>query len=123
MELACDLDQLLTLVGREGGHVDQADDVLAAGGGVADHRTAVGVPDGEDGTGDLVEHAGDVRAVGGDAAQRVGGGDHLDSVGLEALDDAVPAGAVGEGAVDEHDGERSSGCWLGHGDTSWVIRM
>ena len=51
----------------------------------------------------------------GDAAQRVGGGDHRDSVRLEALDDAGPAGAVGEGAVHEHDGQRrwwlSSGTW------------
>jgi NAD(P)-dependent dehydrogenase (short-subunit alcohol dehydrogenase family) len=36
----------------------------------------------------------------------------MDSGGLQALDDAVPARSVGEGAVDESDGERGvlGGC-------------
>jgi hypothetical protein len=47
-----------------------------------------------------------------DAAQRNRGSRHLDSGGLQALDDAVPARSVGEGAVDENDGERGilGGC-------------
>ena len=106
LEVAGDVAQLLAFVGREGGHEDEADDVRRAGGGVADHGAAVGVPDREHWTGDLVEHAGDVGAVDGDAAQRVGGGHHLDAVRLQPLDDAGPARAVGEGAVHEHDGQR-----------------
>ena len=50
----------------------------------------------------------DGRDVGGverDAAQRIGGGDDLDAARLQPLDHAVPAGAVGEGAVHEHDGD------------------
>ena len=38
-----------------------------------------------------------------------GGRGHLDAGRLEALDDAVPARRVGEGAVDEDDGERGVG--------------
>ena len=64
------------------------------------------MPDCEDGTGDLVEHAGYVRAVDGDTAQRVGGRHDRDSLGVKALDDARPARAVGEGAVYEHDCQR-----------------
>ena len=50
-----------------------------------------------------------------DAAQRNRGRRHLDSGGLQALDDAVPARSVGKGAMDQNDGERGvlGGC-LGH---------
>jgi hypothetical protein len=70
------------------------------------------VADGQDRPRDLVDEAGDIGRVVGDAAQRVRGRGHLDPGRLEALDDAVPAGGVGEGAVDEHHGERAmvGGC-------------
>ena len=56
------------------------------------------------------------------AAQGIRCRSHLDTGRLEALDDAVPARRVGEGAVDEHDGERGmiGGC-LGH-DSSFARR-
>jgi hypothetical protein len=44
--------------------------------------------DRKDGTRDVVEHAGDVRAVDGDAAQGIGGRNDRDSLGLKTLDDA-----------------------------------
>jgi hypothetical protein len=69
-------------------------------------RAAVGVADGEDRPGDLLDEAGDVSGVVGDAAQRVRRRGHLDPGRPEALDDAIPARRVGEGTVDENDGER-----------------
>ena len=53
-----------------------------------------------------IEEAGDVGGVDRDAAQRIRGSRHPEPGGLEALDDAVPARRVGEGAVDEDDGDR-----------------
>ena len=106
------LAQALALVGRERGDEHESDDVAEPGRRVGDHRAGVGVADGQDRPGDLLEEAGDVVSIVGDAAQRVRRRGHLDAGRLEALDDAVPAGGVGEGAVDEHDGERAmvGGC-------------
>ena len=100
-------DRLSTLspcVGREGGDVDQRLDVRVAGRGVGDHDAAVGVADEHDRAADRRQEAPEVGRVGGDAAQRVGGRDDLVAAVLELVDDAVPAGGVGEGAVDEDDG-------------------
>src|SRR5256885_2867823 len=57
---------------------------------VRDHRTPIGVRDGKDWSGDLVDQSGDVRAVALQTAQRVSGGDHLDALCLQALDHTVP---------------------------------
>jgi hypothetical protein len=38
-----------------------------------------------------------------DPAQRIRRRDHFDPIGLEALDDPVPARRIREGAVDEND--------------------
>ena len=91
-------------IGRVGGDVDERLDVRVAGRGVGDHDAAVGVADEHDRAADLAQDALDVGRVGGDAAQRVGRADDLVALVLEALLDAVPAGGVGEGAVDEDDG-------------------
>src|ERR1700704_4952032 len=99
------LEQHLTLVRREGSDEDQADNVALAGGRVRDHRTPIGVPDRKDRTRDLVDESGDVRAVALQTAQRVGSGDHLDALGLQALDHTGPTRTFCEGAVHEQDGE------------------
>ena len=89
--------------GAKAADVDQADDVVGVGGGVGDHRTAVGVADGEDRAWDLLEQAGDVGGVDGDAAQRIGGGRNLYPFCLQPLDHAVPARTIGKSAVHEDD--------------------
>jgi hypothetical protein len=121
--IALDLEQGLAHLRGEGGDVDQPDDVIGVGGGVGDHGAAVGVADGNDRAGDLRNRAGDIRRVVGDTAQRVGGGDDRDAGGEEALDDAVPTGGVGEGAVDEDDGRGGAGGGggVGHGVPSCLV--
>ena len=52
---------------------------------------------------DRLQDAAQVLRVGGEAAQRVGRGDASCSRGAAAPDLVVPAGGVGEGAVDEDD--------------------
>jgi hypothetical protein len=103
---ARDLAESLAFLWREGGDEDEADDVLRAGGGVRDNRAAVGVADGEDRPRDLLEKRRDVGRVMSDAAERVRGRRYLHVRGQEALDHAVPARSVREGAVDEDDRER-----------------
>ena len=82
--------------------------------------------DGEHRAGDLIDEAGGVGGVVGDAAQRIGGGDDRDPLSLQALDDAAPARAVGERAMDEHDGEGAAAVAAGvasvMGDSSWARR-
>jgi hypothetical protein len=53
---------------------------------------------------DRTDDVGDARGVRGQAAQRVGGGDHRVSGVEQRIDDGVPAGGLCEGAVDENDG-------------------
>jgi hypothetical protein len=101
--LGRDLAQAFAFIGGEGGDEDQADDVRGAGRGVADDRAAVGVPGQQHRAVDLAEQAGGVGRIGGHAAQRVGGGDDGVALPLQPLDDAVPAGTVGERAVHQHD--------------------
>src|SRR5690606_41510333 len=64
--------------------------------------------------GDDVAHIGGVSR---EAAQRVGDGDGGDAVTLQACDDAVPGGGLGEGAVHEDDG----GLLRGHGCLSFSL--
>ena len=87
----------------EAGDVDECLDVGITGGGVGHDEAAVGVPDEDDRPVDRVEDALEVRGVGVDRAQRVGGREDGVVVSLQAAGDVVPAGGVGEGAVDEHD--------------------
>jgi hypothetical protein len=63
-----DICQGFAFVRDEGGDVDRADDVVSVGCGVGDHRTAVVVADGEHWAWNLVERAGDLGGVDGDAA-------------------------------------------------------
>ena len=49
------------------------------------------------------DEVGDRLGVGGEAAQRVGGGDDVVTGVFQLADDAVPARGLGEGAVDEDD--------------------
>jgi hypothetical protein len=60
------------------------------------------VADQQHGPAELVDDAGQVGGIGGQAAQWVGRGDDAAPLVLEPLDDAVPAGAVGEGPVHQH---------------------
>src|SRR3954449_13447550 len=66
-----DICQGLAFVRAEGGDVDQAEDVIGVGCGVGEHRTAVGMADGEDRARDLLEQAVDVGGADGDAAKRI----------------------------------------------------
>ena len=104
----------LALLGGEGRHVDEADDVLRIGRGVRDHRAAVRVADGDHGPFDLLEDRCDVGGVGGDSTQRVRRCRHRHALGLQPLDHAVPARRVGERAVHEHDGRGIAVRFLGH---------
>ena len=99
----------VALIGGVGGDVDERLDVRVAGRGVGDHDAAVGVADEHDRALDRAEEGLQVGGVGGHAAQRVGGRDDLVALVLELFLDAVPAGGVGEGAVDEHDGGLGGG--------------
>ena len=113
----------LSVFGREGRDEDEADDVLGLGGGVAEHRAAVRVPDGKHGAGNLLEHARDVGGVDGDAAQWVRGRDHLHAVGQESFGYAIPARGVGERAVHENNGQSfGGGVRLGHGSSLGEVR-
>jgi pimeloyl-ACP methyl ester carboxylesterase len=58
------------------------------------------MPDQQDRAVDLVEQAGGVGRIGGQAAQRIGRGDDGVALLLQPPDDAVPAGRIGEGAGD-----------------------
>src|SRR6202023_3047776 len=83
--------------------VDQAGDVGGVGAEGGHNLAAVGVS-GHDGGAVLeVQHLAQPGDVIGQRGQReLGGGDPV-AVGLQALDDAAPAGAVGPRAVDEND--------------------
>src|SRR5690606_30189455 len=99
------LERRLLVLGGERGDVHETDDRVVVRGGLGDHDPAVGVPDEQDGPSDRPDDVADVGGVAGDAAQRVGHGDDVEVLLLQLLDDAVPAGGLGEGAVDEDDGE------------------
>jgi hypothetical protein len=98
-------------VGSEGGDEDERLDVGVAGGGIRDHRPAVGVADEDDRAGDRRQHARQVGGVARDAAQRVGQGDHRVTLVLQPLGDRSPARGVGPGAVDEDDGRFRRGAF------------
>ena len=102
-EPAEDLAERLALVERERRDVDQSDRVRGAGPGDGDHRTAVGVADQQDRPVDLVDVAGDVLRVVGQAAQRIRRRENRHIVGLQLLDDRRPERGVGKAAVNEND--------------------
>ena len=77
--------------------------VAVARGGVGDHRTAVGVTDQHDRPRDAPEDACDVVGVNLHAPQRVRGRDDRVALSEQPGDDAVPAGGLRKGAVDEYD--------------------
>jgi hypothetical protein len=104
-----DVSQVFALRGSEGRDEDQADDVRGAGGGVADDRSAVRVPGQQHRAIDLADQAGGVGRIGGHAAQRIRWGDDRVALLLQPLDDSVPAGAVGERTVHEHDRRLGAG--------------
>lgn len=97
------------LVGHESGDIDECLDVGVPGRCLADHCTAVRMADQDDGALDTPQDAGDVCGVGGQTTQRIGGGDDTVAVGLQASDDPVPTGRVGERAVHQHDGRFAVG--------------
>jgi hypothetical protein len=101
--------------GREAAGVDEPDDFAGVGRDARDHRAAVGVGGENDGPVDRTDDVGDGGGVRGEAAQRVGGGDHRVSGVEQRVDDAIPARGLGEGAVDENDrgwhGGRSFRFW------------
>jgi hypothetical protein len=94
------------LAGRrcEAGDVDKPGDRARAGVDVRDHGAAVGVPDEHHRAVDRAHQVADGGRVGGEPAQRVGGGDHRVARAQQRIDHAAPARRPGEGTVDEHDG-------------------
>jgi hypothetical protein len=69
-----------------------------------DHGSAVGVRDEHDRPVDRADQVADGGGVGGETPQRVGGGDDAVTRAQQRVDDTVPAGRLGERAVDENDG-------------------
>src|SRR5690348_14871847 len=95
--------QRFTLVQAERGDVDQAGDVRGVRAEGGHDLAAVGVP-GDDGGAVLqVQHLAQPGNVVGQRGQRELGCGDVIAAGLEALDDAAPARAVGPCAVDEND--------------------
>src|ERR1700722_17690305 len=91
------------LVQAERGDVDQARDIGVIRAERGDDLAAVGVP-GDDGGAVLqVQHLAQPGNVIGERGQRELRRGDVVAVGLQALDDAAPAGALGPGAVDEDD--------------------
>src|SRR5437764_1094988 len=82
------LAQALPFLGSEGGDIDQADNVAGLGGGDGDHRTRVRVANGQDRAANLVEEAGEVGGVTGQAAQWIGRSSHLHPARLQPLNHA-----------------------------------
>ncbi len=101
-------DGRLALVRDERVDVDQALDVLGAGGGVRDDEAAVRMGHEQDGPVDRVEVVPHDRGVCLRAAQRVRERDHVMAGRVEKPDHTGPAGGVRPGAVDEDD-RRSRG--------------
>jgi hypothetical protein len=92
-----------TLVKAERGDVDQACDVRGISAQGGHDLAAVGVP-GDDGGAVLqVQHLAQPGNIVGQCGQRELGCADVVAVGLQALDDRAPAGAVGPCAVDEDD--------------------
>src|SRR5262249_22497210 len=87
------------LVGDERVHIHQRLDVGVAGGGVGDDKSAIGVPDQDDGPGNGGQEVRQIGGVVADAAQRRGGGVHGEAVFLQLQDDRGAAGGVCPGAV------------------------
>jgi hypothetical protein len=107
-----DLAEALTLVRSERRHEDEADDVFGMSRGRRDHRAGVRVPDGDDPARRFPQHAGDVRRIVRKPTQRVRGSGHGHALVLQSFDHGVPARAVGERSVDQHDGRKATlgGC-------------
>ena len=103
-EHARELEAVLTGLWGESIGVDEPDDLAGVGGDVGDHHAAVGVGGEHDGPVDRADDVRDGGGVRGEAAQRVGGGDHRMSGVEQRIDDGVPARGLGERAVDENDG-------------------
>jgi hypothetical protein len=90
-------------VRRERRNEDEADDVVDLGGRIADERPAVGVPDQQHRTIDLLDDALQVCGVSADAPKRDRRGFDGVSLPLEPFDHPIPTRPVGEGSVYEHD--------------------
>lgn len=88
-------------VGDERRDVDQGADIRLALCRNGDHAAAIGMPGQYAPIGHGVEDRGDIGGIGVQPAQRIGGGEHRMPLGGKAFHDAVPAGGIGEGAVDE----------------------
>ena len=92
----------LTLVGCEGGDVHERDDAVV-GAGFGDDGTAVGVADQHDRTRLLVEHASGGGNVTDERQGLVLHDVNVDALAGEYVVHPLPAGAVHEAPVDEHD--------------------
>lgn len=103
----------LTLRGDEAGDVDQGPDVGVRGGGVGDHRAAVGVADQHQGAVDRGQVAGDVGRVAGEAPQGVGDGAYRIAVLAQPLYHRGPAGGIRPRSMDEDDGRLRGGSCVG----------
>ena len=103
-ELGLQIGEVLPLVRGEAGDVDEADDVLGDAGG-GDYRSAVGVPDEQNGPVDLADDALEVPAVAaGQSSQRVRRSDDRQVLADKLVVQCTKAGYIGERAVHENDG-------------------
>jgi len=91
-----------TFVEAEGGDVDEADDVRCVGSEGGHDLAAVGVAD-DDGRAVLAsQHLAQPGDVSGKLGHRKLGCGDVVAVGLQALDDGAPTGAVRPGTMDEY---------------------
>jgi hypothetical protein len=102
-----DIRDRLALVRRECGDVDERLHRLAAG--RRDHGSRIGVADENDRPGGALDGSIECCHVVGERRQRQRRRHHPKAVGGERPDDLRPAGAVGPGPMDQHDGHLIQG--------------
>jgi hypothetical protein len=102
-EHARELEAVLAGIRSEAVDVDEPGDLTGVGRDVRDHRPAVRVSDEHDRTVDRADEVADRFCVGGEATQRIGGGDHVLPGAVQRVHHAIPARRLGERAVDEND--------------------
>jgi len=101
--LAREREGALAGLRRKAGDVDEPGDLAGVGVDVRDHGAAVGVPDEHDRPVHGADQVADRGGVGGEAPQRVGGGDHRVARPQQRVDHAIPARRLGERAMDKND--------------------
>jgi hypothetical protein len=104
-----DAGAAFALVEAECGQIDQRGDVVQAGRGLGDDRTAVGMPDQHRRRAECTDERCDGRGVEGEAAQGVRRRDNGVAGALQFADYAAEAGRVRERTVNKDHGRCRSG--------------